>query len=177
MASVGEKNRLRRARASARVAAPPAGRPPRPPRDKPYVRQFTGLEWMASKGALGGGQVRDGERYGRDYRLSLLEGGVSLKSSLDIDGVFGGGKGGGLPAGVDYSGEIIAAREQLALARAAVGFHDAMILALDLVCGRQQTPGEITKIQREREEIETSLRLALDLIGKHYRSLLDSKSD
>lgn len=168
MASVAERKRNRKANARASASARPASdlEPRRLIKTGSYVRRQTGLQSLGSKGKINRRQAARGEAYGRLYRVSTISNGVAIPSALgDLDRVRG--TGGALMLN-DYSAIIVEARELLAAARGALGFHTGLILACDLVCGRGLTPQEITEVRREAEEIETSLRIALDLLDDHF---------
>ncbi|MET3665925.1 hypothetical protein [Caulobacter sp. 1776] len=130
------------------------------------MRRKTGLECLAARGKINGKQRARGEAYGRLYRVAAIADGVAIPSALgDLDRVRGTG-GAGLVA--DYSAEIMEARQLLTAARSALGFHAGLVLACDLICGRTDTPQDITNVRREAEELETSLRIALDLLDDHW---------
>jgi hypothetical protein len=185
MVSKAEAKRRRRARTSAlaeqRRAVPGAeGEAPKAPRlaaatviDSQrrriqVVARHDGLDFLLGRGRITGRQADAGRTYGMLYRTSLITGAAALKSCLD-DSPRGSG-GGGLPTTELAAAEWIAeSRMRLAAARAAIGHHDGMTATLDLVCGRGLHPREITTVQRQTEEIETTLRLALDLLGRHFR--------
>lgn len=170
------RNRLDRQRASgdAPRRAPPKTSPASAstrtiPARSTYQRRVTGLEWLARLGQLQPEEVRAGERYGRDYRFAAMEGGAQLRSSLDMDGrEEAPAGGGGLPSVSDCSWMIAEARIDLARAHAALGQHEGMILSCDLICGQHFTAREIASPQREAEQIVNSLRLALQLLVRHY---------
>lgn len=171
MASVAEKKRRRKqaislGRAPAKADAAPA-RPKA--RSQGYVRRMSGLECLAGRGKVDGRQRFALERYGRLYRIAGIEDGAALKSSLaDLDGVRGAG--GGLPTLENYADVITRCREALAGARAELSFQTGLIIACDLVCGRTMTTNEITDVRTEVVELETSLRLAGDLLARHFEA-------
>lgn len=171
MASVADKRRAHRARmvSLARTSLSEATRSA--PRSRPAAAKLsqTGLEWLHSKGRISDREFQAGRRYGSLVRISLLEGDALIKSCLDTDGV----RGAGTPT---FPGKIDAtaaawkhqAVQELAAARAALGFHTGMIAACDLICGRGDKAREISSIQREAEEIENGLRIALQILVKHW---------
>lgn len=171
MASVAEKKRRKKSAISlGRAGARPEASPARPAlRTKSYIRRQSGLEALASKGKINGDQRFNLERYGRLYRIAAIEDGAALKSSLaDLESARGA-IGGGLPTLENYADVIARGRQDLAGARAALGFHADLILACDMVCGRGLTPQEITAVRTEIVELETSLRLAGDMLAKHFK--------
>jgi hypothetical protein len=123
---------------------------------------------LRKKGRLTAGQAWAGRTYGALVRTAALSDGASLKSFLDLRPA-GGGGGGGLPPG-DLGGTewVIECRRRLARAQAALSWHSGMIASLGLICGQGLHPREITTVQRETEQIETALRLALDILRTHW---------
>lgn len=172
------KRDTRKRRARARVAAKGAARAAEAGADTSATTasatppsRYSGLEWLAMKNRISKRQRVAGELYGQRYRLEVMEGAESLRSCLEVMDRVDGGTGGGLPTSQHETlAWMIEGRKQLLTARAALGFHDGMILACDLICGRGQTPRELTQNQRDTEEIETTLRLALDLLAKHFEA-------
>ena len=171
MASVAEKKRRKKTAISMGRAGPRPEASPAPRatvRSKNYIRRQTGLEALAGKGKLNGSQRFNLERYGRLYRISAIEDGAALRSSLaDLESARGS-VGGGLPTMDNYASVIAQGREDLLAARSALSFHVDLILACDMVCGRGLTPQEITAVRTEMVELETSLRLAGDMLAKHF---------
>lgn len=177
MASVADKKRARKARTVARaherttigVTTPAQVRArarARAVEDSGYVRRQTGLECLAARGKISARQRARGEAYGRLFRVAGISDGAAIQSALgDLDRVRGAG---GAPIASDYSSVLVDARSNLLEAREALGFHTGLILACDLICGRTMTPQEITAVRREAEQIETSLRISLDLLDKHW---------
>ena len=66
--------------------------------------------------------------------------------------------------------EVLVAKAELYAVRLAIR-HSGMVAALDVICGKQWTPGMVSPIQREQDEIVTSLRIALDLLVSVYADL------
>lgn len=172
MASVAEKKRRRKqvvslGRAAPKPEAPPA--PVRPAAKVTYVRRQSGIDQLAGRGKLDQRQRHSLERYGRLFRIAGIEDGAALRSCLgDIEGSRGAA-GGGIPSMENYTALIAQVREDLASARAAMNFQIGLIIACDEVCGRQKTPQEITDVRSEQLEIEVSLRLAGDLLARHFQ--------
>lgn len=139
--------------------------PRRQPAPKAYQHD-TGLSWLHHKKQITSVQKLTGERYGRWYRAAMLSDPASLRSCLNDTPR---GAGSGLPSTVveDTAAWINESIEKLSACRSAASNHAGLILALDLVCGRQLRPTEIMPDnQRGREEIVTSLRIALDMLEK-----------
>lgn len=171
MASVADKKRAKKARTVSLARSIPAAstRPAPQSRAAAAIRRQTGLEWLRSKGRISDREFQAGLRYGSLVRISMLEGDALIKSCLDTDGVRGAGTP-LAPGKIDAAAAAwkLEATQDLAAARAAMGFHAGMIAACDLICGRGDTAREISKVQREAEEIENGLRIALQILVKHW---------
>lgn len=179
MVSRADVKRRKRARSAARTqasrVAPSSGAPASPaPRgasrrpDRNFSGRDDGLDFLLGRQRISRAQADTGRTYGMLYRAAKIDGAAALRSCLDFSPRGGGGVG--LPPLDLGAAEWVAdCRRRLDDAQAVLGFHSGMIAALDLVCGRGFRPREITTVQRETEEIETSLRLALDLLGRHFR--------
>lgn len=144
--------------------------PAAPRRQAPAAKKYehdTGLAWLLHKKQINSVQSATGERYGRWYRAAIIGGGEPIKGMSLTERVDGGGAAG---LGVDYADTVAwlnESREKLNAARSKVSNHTGLILALDLICGRQLRPTEIMPDnQRGREEIVTSLRIALDMLER-----------
>ncbi|MGZ3272402.1 MAG: hypothetical protein ACXU82_03600 [Caulobacteraceae bacterium] len=135
-----------------------------------YQRRMTGLEYLFQKKQINHRQRRAGERYGNDFRVAIIESPVSIKSSLDDPDAPRGPGGGPFPQDhLEAMAWIIECREQISLARNVLGHHAGMIAACDMICGRQLSPTEIAPdSQKDRVQIETGLRIALDMLVVHY---------
>lgn len=149
--------------AGAAISTAKAGRSPRV---QHQGRRMTGIAWLLEKKRISPRQAAAGERFGALYRAANMEGGEPLRSCLDISP--GGGGGLGLPPTSTAAEWIAAARAELVLAYAAIGWHDGLVASCELICGHGQRPREISTVQRETEEIENGLRIALDLLAKHF---------
>jgi hypothetical protein len=191
VASQAEKKRLQKARTQSRALAaaveratpgwrPPADRPPAARvAEPPAPRKKAGLVWLYDKDKLSLAERKTGERFGRSLRISWIQDGMALRSSLDIVEVRGSGGGAALLE--DYTGVILGARREVDAARAYLRHHPGMIAAITLICGRELTPWEALELrgdappkQADVLQVETSLRLALDQLGEFYAEL-DSK--
>ena len=168
MTSVAQRKRTRRA---ARALAPAAPRA-KPSlvvdnAPKPIVRE-SGLDWLLGRKRITRSHHAAGQRWGVHYRLCVVDGMSPLRSCLN-DSPRGGSTGAGFTFAVQES-EAKDARDK---AMFALSHQPDMIDALDAVCGRQLTPWERIKEtggkQRDVEELQTTLRLALDILSKHYR--------
>jgi hypothetical protein len=180
MPSVGEKKRSQRAKTVARAISIRAERenpaaPPAPPK-KLVTAGFgqgareTGLGWLLAKKRISPAQGKAGARYGELFRAATIGGGQSLRSCLN-DSVGGEGKRSAAEAAEINMAWISDASAALTAARAAVGFHSDMIASLDLICGHGIRPRDISQLTREVDQIETVLRVALDMLGDHFRQV------
>ena len=177
MASVAEKKRRRKRAVSLGRTIPSIEAPPQPApsatiiRPAKYVRRQTGIEQLAGRAKLDQRQRHSLERYGRLYRIALIEDGAALRSCLgDLEGARIPG-GGGLPTMESYAAVLQHAREDLSRARATLDFQVGLIMTCDAVCGRSMTPQEITEVRSEQLELEVSLRLAGDRLAKHFEEV------
>lgn len=169
MTSVAQRKRARRASRSMAPAAPRSSpslvvdnAPAAPVRE-------SGLDWLLSRKRITRQQFNAGQRWGADFRLSLTDGMEPLRSCLN-DSPRGCGEG---AHGRSFAAVETEARDRRFRASSALFWQVEMIEALDAVCGRQLTPWErIREVggrQRQVEELQTTLRLALDILDKHYR--------
>jgi hypothetical protein len=157
-----EAARAARGQPAAATASPVMAR-------RKVVHTKTGLEWLRDKKRLDPHQFRAGRAYGMLYRVAILPDGTRLRSCLD-DTPRGSG-GAGLLATATHlaSAEWLAdSRVRLEAARTSLGSHPGMILACDLICGQGLTPRDVSAVQREAEQIETTLRIALDLAHAYF---------
>ncbi len=166
MASQAERRRRKRtARAREPVAAPP--RPAVIASDRrAYVPREDGLSMLRSKERLTAVQAQAGRTYGALYRAAALPDGAAIRSFLDLRPR---GCGSAAPAPLVGSEWVSECRWRLAKAQAVLCWHSGMIAALGLICGQGLHPREISTVQREAEQIETALRLALDMLVAHWR--------
>lgn len=171
MASVADKRRAHKARTVSLARTSLAEATRSVPRSRPAAAKLsqTGLEWLRSKGRISDREFQAGLRYGSLVRISLLEGDALIKSCLDTDGVRGAGTP-TFPGKIDAAAAAwrLEATQELAAARAALGFHAGMIAACDVICGRGDKAREVTTVQREAEEIENGLRIALQILVQHW---------
>ena len=157
------RNRYKHEAALAVRAARGQKSPARPVAErKKVVHTKTGLDWLRDKQRLDARQFRAGRTYGTLYRAAILPDGARLRSCLD-DTPRGSGPGAGLPTRLVATEWLAESRLRLDAVRAAMGRHPGLIQACDLICGQGLTPRDISPIQREAEQIETGLRIALDL--------------
>lgn len=158
-------NRARR-RNQQRAAA--KGKTPAPKVASQPMRRL-GLTWLHQKKRITLEQRLAGQTYGRDYRIDAISGMEPIKSNMDI--AAGAGLGGSVSTGgIGPRAETdSAARSRLAEARAALAHQPDMVLACDLICGRELTPREINPDQRIADRMEQSLKIALDILARHYR--------
>ncbi|MDR3514064.1 MAG: hypothetical protein P4L73_20705 [Caulobacteraceae bacterium] len=183
MVSKADAKRRRRARAIARataakavqagasapaaVMAPAAARARR--RSPAIAERDDGMDFLLSRGRITGRQADAGRIYAMLWRTAQISGSAALRSCLD-DTPRGSGAG-AIPTTDLAAAEWIAeARMRLVDAQVALGHHVGMVATVDLICGRGLRPRQITTVQRESEEIETTLRVALDLLERHFRS-------
>lgn len=162
----------RRATARGQENAIQAAAPPRKitaASDQP--RAHTGLQWLFKKGRITPRQRLAGEVYGQRVRIAQMDGAETLRSCLEIIDRVDGGSAGGIPASqTETMAWLIQGKAELAEARQAL-VHPRMINVCDLVCGQGQAPREISPNQREADEIETTLKLALDLLILHFEEV------
>ena len=167
MTSVAERKRTKRA---ARQLSPARPKPALVIDNtaRPIVRE-SGLEWLVARKRITVAHQRAGLRWGADFRLILVDGLEPLRSCLNDSPR---GSGGGVP-GMSFAAAETEAKDSRRRAEAALHWQDDMIGALDAVCGRQLTPWERVREvggkQKDVEELQTTLRLALDILSKHYR--------
>ena len=174
MSSKAERDRRRRARTAAAASAARAGAAPaKTPKESssrtagragPGGRE-DGLDMLLARGRISRPQADTGRWYGMLWRTAQISSGPVRVVDLLSSGGAGTGEG-GRPA-ADDAAWIADCRGELAAARAALLGHEALIGVLDLVCGGGQRPREISTDQRESEQLETALRLGLDMLGRH----------
>lgn len=195
MTSRAEKDRRRRARTVARASPPRAigdyegapapksalaaglselaSRTDAAPRDSAE----TGLAMLLKKKRLTPRQARVGQYYGMLWRTAQISGGpVKI---ADLNGSGGGGGAGMIAAGsAEAPGWISDCRARLASIDEQLGGWDEgedpaeqshLVQIMQMICGAGMRPREITSIQRESEQIEAALRVALDLAGRWLR--------
>ncbi len=137
----------------------------------PYQRRKDGLTWLSDKSKINRDQRSVGERYGAAYRAAKIEDPAAIKSAWPANDAGGGSFGsfGPPPADMLAASEwIYEARRQYAAAQNALGNHAGLVAACDAVCGKGMTPREISPVQSEAEQIECSLRIALDLLQRNW---------
>ena len=136
-----------------------------------YERRQTGLLALRNKAKISDVQLQAGERYGALYRDAALEGDAMIKSALgSLDEPRGSGFGGRLPdlLPADY---IVSVRRQLHDARIdGLRSQATLIAACDVICGKQWTSQMVTPDRSDQLQIETSLRIALDLLTSFFRA-------
>jgi hypothetical protein len=126
-----------------------------------YRRQ-PGLEWLARKGRISDDQRAAGERYRDAYLVAQPT--IAIGSTLEVQP--GGASGGpSLKALVARADLRRAAERKLAMYRAQLAGHPALVGACDLVCGRELTPREAAGGEREGLKLEAVLLVALDLLA------------
>jgi hypothetical protein len=130
-------------------------------RPRPYRRQ-PGLDWLARKGRISEAQRQAGERY-RDAYLAA-EPVAAIGSTLEVQPGMGGA-GPPLSTLVSRADRRLAAAASLARYRRRLSDHPALVVACDLVCGRELTPREAAGGDREGLKLEALLLVALDLLG------------
>ena len=120
---------------------------------KAYVRRETGLALLGGRGKIDAKQLRAGERYHSAFAQVELAACSPIRSNLAEPERAGGSATGGLPAAADFLSEreILAARTELQAARESVRLP-YLVHALDVICGKQWTPGMVSAVQREQEE-------------------------
>lgn len=171
-----KRTRLERSRAKSNAAAPEGPKLKTKAEDAPK----TALQRLKDRQALSAKQERGLRLYGALVRAVGLSGANGLSSCLGaLERVDGGGSiMGAASAQAMQTAEWIAdSNAKLERARQALGYRPddteldaarAMVIACDLVAGKGVNPREITKDQREQAEIESGLRIAGDLLSKHF---------
>lgn len=133
------------------------------------VKNITGLDWLLGKKRITREQFMAGEKYGKAFRIVAVDGLEPLRSCLNDTP--GGGNG---PMLVTQAYIDTEARWRLFRANEALGHHDDMLAACAIVCGREMTPWEAISRhggkQVDVERMVTTLRIALDLLAKHYKA-------
>lgn len=168
MTSVAQRKRAKR---TSRLLTPAQGRA-RPSlvvdNTAPQIVREAGLDWLLARKRISAPQRSAGMRWGVDYRLVLVDGLAPLRSCLNDSP-----RGSGEQAGFPQAHAEAEARSRRKAAEAALYWQDDMIWALDAICGRQLTPWELIREiggkQRDVETVQITLRLALDMLHKHYR--------
>lgn len=157
-------NRQIKAARLKRIGPPPVKLAVVPPRK-------SGLEFLFSKGRITRPQAEAGKTYGTDYRLTQTSGQEPIKSC--ISGDVGGQSGSRILTSKAVTNVDAARRYELA--RALLAVSDGLPDIADAVCGKQLSPREVNPNQRKAAEIETRLKVALDILASHYRSLTLAK--
>ena len=175
MVSTAERKRRRKARTFARAAAAretepaPAAVVNVATKASTAAEDRDGLAWLLDKRRLTARQAQTGRWYGMLWRTAQIgEAPVKVADWAGAGG--GGGTAGGMmapPSGMWSADWIADCRRRLADARAALSDHEATIAVLDLICGARMRPREISTDQRETEQIETVLRVGLDMLEHH----------
>jgi len=182
MASKADRARARKARtaqAAARAAADRAGGvvpsakasgAPAPKRPAASAADQTGLEMLRDKGRITLRQFDSGRRYGWLWRNAHTCGGPARVADLSRAG---GGGGDGPPIGDEAVIWIASIRQELGELDACLrgDEDDSLLMIVAMICGAGMRPREITSLQRETEQIEAALRVALDLVGRRLREL------
>lgn len=180
MASKGDRARARKARtakAAVRAAVDQAGGVVAPakvasapaPGRGPNVGRNDGLDMLLARGRITRAQAETGRHYGMLWRTAQITGGPVKVSDLNSAG---GGAGGGVgpTTGLFAADWIADCRAGLARAHQVLMGEEATIAVLDMICGAGMRPREITTDQRDTEQIETVLRMALDMLGRDVRA-------
>ena len=138
----------------------------------------TALQRLVERKALTAKQYRGLRDYGVLVRAAALADAHSMPSCLGaLDRVDGSGSAGGFDQSFETAKWIADSRAALEIARMKLGCDPldmeldaarAMVIACDLVAGRGVHPREITKDQREQAQIESGLRIAGDILARHF---------
>jgi hypothetical protein len=159
---------VREARA-ANDGAPPA-RAKRKVATGKYGIEKTGLDWLLGKNKISTRQADMGRRYGAWWRASHIEGGESLRSCLD-DTVRGGSGTGMPPDAHENRAWIEDCRRKLERADATLHYQTPMVSTLVVICGLGKRVNDIPNLTRDEvTEVETALRIALDLLLAEERA-------
>lgn len=176
MASVAEKKRRKKGVTVARASEVKVERKfidPTPQivnkkRDEPIE---TGLAWLRRKNRVNHRQHAMGEDYAEWFRGSRLSGAEHLRSCLESDMPRGGVRGDEVSTDyADTQAWLADCKIKLGEARVTLNYHSGMVAVLDMICGAGMKPREISPNQRETEQMETTLRLALDLLDAHFHA-------
>jgi hypothetical protein len=165
MARDGLSNRERKALKKATPAKPRrpkaegVARAPRPkPKDEPAKED--GLLWLTRKGWLTPKQGAKGLRY-RDLVRAAPDGSIKV---VDLEGAGGGGTGGGLPFGGNFS-DGQAALELYVIRHMLLQGQPDLLLVMEGVCARGHTPRALAGGNQYRaHELISALRIALDML-------------
>jgi hypothetical protein len=132
-------------------------------------RERTGLEWLLHKKRITARQFWAGTEYGNLYRSVARNGEEPLRSCIgDHAGGAGSTGDAGKVPGMSFADNDLDAQQRLTACHVSALSSEAnMIATCAAVCGRQLTPREITAEHTETVEIETTLRLALNLLADH----------
>jgi hypothetical protein len=175
MASKAERARSRRARTVARALEAPLPASPAAPLQRGVISRGTerrgrddGLDMLRERGRIGSAQYLAGRTYGMLWRTAQIADGTPI-AAVDLDAVRGGGGGPAPQSANDNTAWIADSRARLWRAHLALHDHEAMVATLGLICGAGMRPREISPVQRESEQIETALRLALDILVEHFK--------
>ena len=135
-----------------------------------YERRQTGLEQLLKRGKISQRQREAGEHYGGIWREAQMEGQACIKSALGgIDEARGSGLGQMLtplrPA------EYVAGVRRAYHDANTLGLRsqDALVAACEVICGKEWTPQMVTPDRSAQLQIETSLRIALDMLDGFWR--------
>lgn len=131
-------------------------------RDRVAYRRQPGLEWLARKGRISEDQKAAGERYREAYLVAQPS--IAIGSTLEVQPGSGAG-GPSLKALIARADFRAAAERKLAMYRARLFGHPALVAACDLVCGKELTPREAAGGEREGLKLEALLLVALDLLA------------
>jgi len=137
-----------------------------------------GLDFLAGRGRLNGRQAGALRKYGGIFRTAQISSATSIRSCIALLGRVSGGEAPGGPTSM-LEAEAWIAESRIALARArsdGLGEHVEMIAICDMVAGRGMAPREIfrdselsdAQVQRAADEVETTLRVAGDLLARHF---------
>ncbi len=128
--------------------------------ETPY-RRLAGLDWLSKKGRLSPSQRLAGERYGICWRRAAAE--ARIASTLAEPNA---GYGSGTPLNViiaQAEGRV-QAQARLAFYRKRLGDQRDLVAACDAICGKELTPREAARSEREVAQVEAVLGVALDLL-------------
>lgn len=164
---MGRKRNPARAQRRNAERAAAKGVTPAPKVSEARPMRRLGLTWLWQKKRITLQQRTAGQTYGVDYRLDAVSGMEPIGSHLAQAAASVGGSAGTrlhMPK-AEFHAE---ARDRLNAARAALSFQTDLVLACDMICGREMTPREINPDQRQADRLEQSLRIALDILVRHY---------
>lgn len=127
------------------------------------MRRLSGLGWLLAKGKITEDAYQAGLRYGEAYQRVMTD--APIRSILDRDP---SASGGCTVAQLLASSEAyVYAAEKLQMYRGMMANHRALVDACDAICGREQTPREVSINGVAAQVVEALVIVALALMRQH----------